>query len=105
MSSLNSTPCQRPNVADVGPQIDGDIKNSPPGHRHDLRVRALNLKMQAAQHTLARARMVILNKAVHDTASAIALEMESLEEKSTLVLEASGLDQQKAREVGLINAH
>jgi len=42
--------------------------------------------------------MVILNKAVHDTDSAIALEMESLEEKSTLILEASGLDQQEARE-------
>ena len=49
--------------------------------------------------------MVILNKAVHDTDSAIALEMESLEEKSTLILEASGLDQQEAREAGLINAH
>jgi len=37
--------------------------------------------------------------------SAIALEMESLEENSTLVLEASGLDQQEAREASLINAH
>jgi hypothetical protein len=42
---------------------------------------------------------------VRDAGSAIALDIESLEEKSTLIVKASRLDYQEAEKAGLVDAH
>lgn len=46
------------------PQIDRDIEHTPPHYGNDLRLGSLHLKVQAAQHALGGARLIVLNKMI-----------------------------------------
>ena len=65
--------------------VDGNVKDFPGDHPYQFTLRLPDLVVQAAQDALARARVVILDETIRDSALLVALRVVSLQEKTTLV--------------------
>jgi len=63
------------------------------------------LQIQAAQHTSVGIGEIILHRVLRDAMSSIAVSLVGLHEKSALVAEDLGLDDQDTRELGRDQPH
>ncbi|MNS89885.1 hypothetical protein D3C72_1239120 [compost metagenome] len=90
----------------AAPDIDSHIQHFTVGDTHQLALGVFQLIVQPAQHTLLRARMVVLDKGRGDAGFVYErLGVEALIEKTAAITEHVWFDDQHAWQVGSDDVH
>ena len=90
----------------AAPHINSHIKDFPGTDPNQFVLGILKLVMQPAQHAFLRARMVVLNELSAQASGFLEnLRIETFVEKTTIVTENLGLDDQNTGQVGGHNIH
>lgn len=87
-------------------QIHGHVEDAAAGDPHELALGLFDLVVQAAQHTLARAGVVVLHEIHVKTGGVVeGLSVVAFHEEAAGVAEHFGLEDQEARDGGFDDLH
>lgn len=85
----------------VGAAVDGDIEHLAQGHADELALGVLGLEVQAAQHALGGAALVILHEGFVDARCGELVDLVGLHKIAAVIAKNSRLDDLHVRNIGL----